>query len=55
LDTGMQIEGFACPAGLDGLGVAMVEAIHLKQAITLGLLLPSPQRKVNIAGPNSGH
>jgi hypothetical protein len=28
LDAGVQIEGFAGPAGSDGAGIGMVEAIH---------------------------
>jgi hypothetical protein len=40
LDAGMQIEGFAGPAGSDGLGVGMLEAVHRNQFITLGLQPP---------------
>jgi hypothetical protein len=36
----MQIEGFAGPAGSDGLGVGMLEAVHHSQFITLGLQPP---------------
>jgi hypothetical protein len=33
LDAGIQIEGFAGPAGSDGLGVGMLEAVHSSKLI----------------------
>jgi hypothetical protein len=36
LDAGSQVEGFAGPAGSDGLGVRVVEAVHLSKSMTLG-------------------
>ncbi len=35
LDAGMQVEGFASPAGPDRCGVGMVEAVHRGELITL--------------------
>jgi hypothetical protein len=33
LDAGTQIEGFVGPAGSDGLGVGMLEAVHSSKLI----------------------
>jgi hypothetical protein len=38
LDAGVEVEGFTGPAGSDGLGVRMLEAVHRSQLITLYLL-----------------
>jgi hypothetical protein len=35
LDAGVQVEGFASPAGPDGVGVGMVEAVHRGELLTL--------------------
>jgi hypothetical protein len=40
LDAGVQVEGFASPAGPDGVGVGMVEAVHRGELITLALNRP---------------
>jgi hypothetical protein len=39
LDTGVQVEGFALPAGPDRCGVGVVEAVHRSELITLRSLL----------------
>jgi hypothetical protein len=39
LDAGVQVEGFAGPAGSDRLSVGMQEAIHRSWVIMLGRLL----------------
>ena len=49
LDAGVQVEGFASPAGTDRCGVGMVEAVHGSELITLrGLLLCSAAGEVEM-------
>jgi hypothetical protein len=38
LDARVEVERFTGPAGSDGLGVWMLEAVHRSQSILLGLL-----------------
>ena len=49
LDAGVQIEKLTGPAGPDSFGVAMVEAVHSREPIMLGLLL-APEREVQMPG-----
>jgi hypothetical protein len=39
LDAGVEVEGFTGPAGSNGLGVRMLEAVHRSQLITFCLPL----------------
>ena len=44
LHAGMQVEGFTRPAGSDGAGGWVLEAVHRSQSITLGLALENLRR-----------
>ena len=49
LDAGVQVEGFASPAGTDRCGVGMLKAVHGSELITLrGLLLCSAAGEVEM-------
>ncbi len=49
LDAGVQVEGFASPAGPDRCRVGMVEAVHRSESITLcGLLFCSAAGEIEM-------
>jgi hypothetical protein len=50
LDAGIQIEGFVGPAGSDGLGVGMLEAVHSSKLIMLGLPLTLAEGEFEVPG-----
>ena len=50
LRAGVQVEGFAGPAGSDGTGVGVLEAVHARELFGLGLLLLPAEREVQMPG-----
>ena len=48
LDAGMQVESFAGPAGPDGSGVGMLEAVHFSELIRC--LLAAAEGEVKVPG-----
>jgi hypothetical protein len=48
LHAGVQIEGFAGPAGSDDAGVGVLEAVHVRELIVMGLLLLAAECKVKM-------